>query len=256
MRVPANGSWTVDIPEGMAQVDNGDSWQAYDERLVVYVGALSIADELGGAHPHAEIAAAAADDVPASAEAERLSHDNGLVTGHATVGPAELAYAALDQAIASVSEGGPLIPFLFIERSADRDLQRFTRDTLEEGQAALREAVAQLDDDVTAYAMAYDGYMTFEGKKCDAILSEAAERGAPSGVFFVQRYQPKKGMFGKFKRVGRVGSGGRCNDGCEPISWSLEGKRLARTTIEARGHGVEVGLSVDRQIGLLREVLA
>jgi transposase len=53
-----------------------------------------------------------------------------------------------------------------------------------------------------------------------------------------------------------VGSGGRRNDGCEPISWSLEGKRLARTTIEARGHGVEIGLSVDRQIGLLREVLA
>ena len=53
-----------------------------------------------------------------------------------------------------------------------------------------------------------------------------------------------------------AGSGGRYNDGCEAIRQSLDGKHLARTPIEARGHGVEVGLGVDRQSGLLRDVLA
>ena len=251
MRVPAKGSWTVDIPEGMTRIDNGDSWQAYDERVVVYVSSLSTPDELGGKRARAEIAAVAAAKVPASAELDRLSYDNGVVIGHAAVGPAdsgwrltgsaatdgtlvtciidfahlddrdqvegiwrslycpsealiELAFLALDHAIDSVSEGGSLIPFLFIERSDGRELQRFASGTLEEGQAAMREAVAELDERATAYAMAYDGCMTFEGKKWDAILSEAAEHGAPSGVFFVQRYQPKKGLFGKSKAVGNA----------------------------------------------------
>ena len=249
MRVPAKGSWTVDIPESMTQVDNGDSWQAHGGQIVVYVSSLSIPDGRGGKRPLAEIAAAAADKVPASEEADRLSYDNGVVIGHVSVGPTdggwrltgytaaegtlatcvvdfahledrgraegiwrslyrpsdaltELVFPTLDHAIDSVSGGSPLIPFLFIERSDGRALQRFASDTLQESQAAMREAVAQLDRDVTAYAMAYDGYLTLEGKRCDAILSEAAERGAPSGVCFAQRYQPKKGLFGKFKTVG------------------------------------------------------
>ena len=250
MRVPTKGSWTVDIPEGLTRIDNGDSWQAYDERVVVYVSTLSIADELGGRRTRAEIAVVAANKVPASAEAERLSHDNGVVIGHASVGPAdggwrltgytaadgtlatcvidfvdlddrsqaegiwrslycpssaltELVFLTLDHAIESVSGGGSLVPLLFIERSDGRELRRFASDTLEESQVAMRRAVAELDN-ATAYATAYDGYMNFEGIKWDAVLSEAAERGAPSGVFFAQRYQPKKGLFGKFKAVGNA----------------------------------------------------
>jgi hypothetical protein len=251
MRVPTNGSWTADIPEGLTRIDNGDSWQAHDERIVVYVSSLSIPDQLGGKRPRTEIAAVAADSMSASTEAEYLSYDNGVVVGHAAVGPAEggwrltgntaadgtlatciidfadpddrdrvegiwrslycpsealmqLVYLALDHAIDSVSEGGPLLPFLFIEHPDGRELQRFASATPEENQAAMREMVAQLDGGVTAYAMAYDGYMTFEGRRWDAVLSEAAERGAPSGVFFAQRYQPKKGLFGKFKAAGNA----------------------------------------------------
>jgi hypothetical protein len=251
MRVPAKGSWTVDIPEGMTRIDNGDSWQAYDKQVVIYVSSLSVFDQRGAKRPRAEIAAGAADKVPTSAEVDRLSYDNGVVVGHAALGPAdggwrltgltaadgtlatcvidfvdlddreqvegiwrslycpsealmELVLLALDHAIDSVSEGGPLIPFLFIERSDGRELQRFASDTIEESQAAMREAVAKLDSGAIAYAMAYDGHMTFEGKKWDAILSEAAERCAPSRVCFVQRYQPKKGLFGRFKTMGNV----------------------------------------------------
>jgi hypothetical protein len=249
MRVPTKGSWTVVIPEGMTQVDNGDSWQAHGGQIVVYVSSLSIPDGRGGRRPRAEIAAVAANKVPASEEADRLSSDNGVVIGHASVGPTdggwrltgytaaegtlatcvvdfahledrgrvegiwrslyrpsdalmELAFLTLDHAIDSVSGGGPLVPFLFIERSDGRELHRFASDTLEESQAAMREAVAKIDDGAKAYAMAYDGHITLEGKKWDAILSEAAECGAPSGVFFAQRYQPKKGLFGRFKAVG------------------------------------------------------
>ena len=115
-----------------------------------------------------------------------------------------LVFFTLDHGVESVSEGGPLIPFMVVERPGGRKLRRFVSETLEGSQAAMREAVAGLDDDATAYAMAYDGYFTHEGKKWDAILVEAAERGATSGVFFVQRYQPKKGLFGKFKAVGNA----------------------------------------------------
>ena len=251
MRVPTKGSWTVEVPDGMKQVDNGDSWQAFDDQIVVYVSSMSIPGRHGGTAPRAEIAAVLAKNAPASAQVERLSYDTGLVIGLAEVSPADgawrlngnavvdgtlatcvidfadsthrdrveaiwrslycpsedlfqLVYAALDRAVHSVAEGGPLAPFFIVEGSHGRKLRRFASDTLEEGQAAMREAVAKLGRGVSAYAMAYDGYMTFEGKKWDAILSEAAERGAPAGVFFAQRYQPKKGAFGRFKRVGNA----------------------------------------------------
>ena len=45
MRVRTNGSWTADIPERLTRIDNGDSWQAHDERIVVYVSSLSIPDQ-------------------------------------------------------------------------------------------------------------------------------------------------------------------------------------------------------------------
>jgi hypothetical protein len=115
-----------------------------------------------------------------------------------------LVFFTLDHGVDSVSDGGPLIPFMVVQRPGGRELRRFVSETLEGGQAAMREAVAELDDDATAYAMAYDGYFTHEGKKWDAVLVEAAERGASSGVVYIQRYEPKKGLFGKFKTVGNA----------------------------------------------------
>jgi hypothetical protein len=106
---------------------------------------------------------------------------------------ADLVFLALDHGVESVREGGPLIPFIIFERSGERTLERFVAELLEQGEAHARQALANLPAEVTAYAFAYDGYLTVEGTRTDAIYVEASERGRAAGVRLAQRYTPKEG---------------------------------------------------------------
>jgi hypothetical protein len=65
----------------------------------------------------------------------------------------------------------------------------------------MRRAVANAPPEVCKVAMAYDGYVTLEGTKYDAVFVEAGERGGASGVVFVQRYRPK-GFLRAFSTIG------------------------------------------------------
>ena len=109
---------------------------------------------------------------------------------------ADLVFLALDHGVESVRDsGGPLIPFVIIEQGDKRGIQRFVTDRLEEGPERAREAIVASPPSVTAYALAYDGYITIEGTKYDAILVEASERGRPAGVLMAQRYTIKEQNF-------------------------------------------------------------
>ena len=116
---------------------------------------------------------------------------------------ADLAFAALDHAIDSVRDGGPLIPFVMADGAEGRTLQRFAAVTLEQG---LGEAVvsvrARRDEPGTRHALAYDGYLTVDGSRSDAIYVEAVEPGNDEVMVLAQRYRPKKALR-KFETVGR-----------------------------------------------------
>ena len=55
---------------------------------------------------------------------------------------------------------------------------------------------------VQCYAVAFDGYLTTDGRRVDAAFVEAGERGQAQGMVFAQRYRLKKRL-GKVERVGR-----------------------------------------------------
>jgi hypothetical protein len=125
---------------------------------------------------------------------------------------ADIAFFALDHGIYSIQDGeGPLVPFVISERAdGKRKLDRYVSEAkrgesvgwvLEESVAQARLAVSRLPSDVTAYAIAHDGYVTFEGTKYDAILVEASERGRTGAVIMAQRYVPKTAQQ-SFQRVG------------------------------------------------------
>jgi hypothetical protein len=116
---------------------------------------------------------------------------------------ADIAFFALDHGIYSIQDGAePLIPFVISEQAdSKRKLSRYMADRLEESVAQARLAVSQLPSDVTAYAVAHDGYVTIEGTKYDAILVEASERGRTTAVIMAQRYIPKTAQQ-SFQRVG------------------------------------------------------
>ncbi len=116
----------------------------------------------------------------------------------------DVIFLALDHGIDSVrASGGPLIPFTITEGSK-RELNRFATEQLEEAVAKARAFVEEASSEVIFYAVSHDGFITVEGRKFDSILVEGGERGAPKALIFAQRYEPKKGFFGKFKTIGNA----------------------------------------------------
>jgi len=116
----------------------------------------------------------------------------------------DVVFLALDHGIESVkSSGGPLIPFVITE-GPERKLDRFVLEELEEAVSKAREFVDNAAPEVTFYAIAHDGYLTFGGEKFDAILVEGGERGTSKALLFAQRYEPKKGFFSRFKTIGNA----------------------------------------------------
>jgi hypothetical protein len=72
-----------------------------------------------------------------------------------------------------------------LEGGEGRKLARFAGD-LEQGQQHAREHVRTATDAVRG-AIAYDGYLTLEGDRTDAIFVEADERGRGHALVFAQR---------------------------------------------------------------------
>ena len=116
----------------------------------------------------------------------------------------DLIFLALDHGIESVkSSGCPLTPFV-ISEGPERKLDRFFVEQLQEAVAKAREFVDHAAPEITFYAIAHDGYLTIQGEKFDAILVEGGERGTSKALLFAQRYEPKKGLFSRFKTIGNA----------------------------------------------------
>lgn len=114
----------------------------------------------------------------------------------------DLTSFALDHAVNSVSSGGPLIPFVVVENVQGRRLARFAAATLEEGVAQARNHLATADHgDARRLAVAYDGYLSIDGGRWDAVYIEAQDTGTAQAFVFPQRYKPKARLR-KFRSVG------------------------------------------------------
>jgi hypothetical protein len=100
----------------------------------------------------------------------------------------ELVFTALDHGTGSIEQGGPLVPFVMTE-GEQRQLTRFVADKYGESVARAREHVACPSGSTERWALAYDGIVTLEGVRTDAIFVEAGKRGIYHRVIFAQRYQ-------------------------------------------------------------------
>jgi len=117
----------------------------------------------------------------------------------------EMIFFALDHGVGSVQAGGPLVPFVVThDESAELPvLQRFLSETLETSLVEARRHCATVAADIKYCVLAYDGFVTVDGSKNDAIMVEAFERGTEEAVCFAQRYKPK-GFLRKFSVVGNA----------------------------------------------------
>jgi hypothetical protein len=123
----------------------------------------------------------------------------------------DFAVFALEHATNSVVDsGGPVIPFSMIEELEDegrnKRLTRFVCDTLEEG---VERARVQVRDSggLRRAAVAWDGYLTKDGQRTDAVFVEASEAGSYESVILAQRYIGNEPSL--VHRVGDVALAGR-----------------------------------------------
>jgi hypothetical protein len=106
----------------------------------------------------------------------------------------DLMFQVLDQAVAEIRDAGtPLIPFSISETvTEEKTLKRYIADRLEESVEQGKKAIEASKDTILRYAMAWDGFVTIEGKKWDAIVVEAGDKVSETAIVICQRYQDKE----------------------------------------------------------------
>lgn len=103
----------------------------------------------------------------------------------------DLIYSALEHGVASVAEsGGPLIPFLLVQNGEDIRIHRFDADELVEGIAAAENFARELEAAPEYFVIAFDGYLTVDDRKDDAIYVKGFAGDERDGYVFAQRYIP------------------------------------------------------------------
>lgn len=116
----------------------------------------------------------------------------------------DLMFKGLDHGIESIKTNGkgPLIPFIMTETNGKRNLIRFVTDKLEDG---LSEGLNELkkNKDSEFGIIVYDGYVTIEGQKYDAVIVKGFDRNDNVGYLLGQRYETKK-LLRKFKLIGNA----------------------------------------------------
>ena len=95
------------------------------------------------------------------------------------------------------ASGGPLIPFSMVMVDGGITLARYAGE-LEAAQQHAREQIRG-SQDAQRVALAWDGYLTVEGRRSDAVFVEASERGGDRSVVIALRYE-SVGRFRKHMR--------------------------------------------------------
>jgi hypothetical protein len=97
----------------------------------------------------------------------------------------------------------PLVSFGLVESvSGQRSLKRILASTLEESLNHARSAVTA-DSLASRVGVAWDGYLTAEGARTDAVYVEVSEHEADTSFVFAQRYARKGLLKKKTSLIGR-----------------------------------------------------
>lgn len=109
----------------------------------------------------------------------------------------DLIFDALSDAVQSArAAGSPIVPFLLAQIGDFRRRKPLAVDPADGATQAGRRLASDLPNEVDCVAFAYDGFITTEDGRSDAILVEAHERGMSRSLIFAQRYRPKTFLHG------------------------------------------------------------
>jgi hypothetical protein len=124
-----------------------------------------------------------------------------MEAGTLEAGFSEFVSLTLNHGVGSVEKGGPLIPFVLVASNGGRQIKRFNLDRLDEAVDAAFAFASDAQTESSRVAVAFDGSLTWEGKRTDAIYVEASDGTTSAHVLVAQRYARKR-RFSKLRRLG------------------------------------------------------
>lgn len=105
----------------------------------------------------------------------------------------DFAYIGLDHGINSIADsGGPLIPFVLTQTGSERKLQRFVTEKYEDGPLEAERYLKDLTIKPDKALVAFDGFITIDGQRSDAIIVKCYDKFEDEGLILAQRYTSKK----------------------------------------------------------------
>lgn len=126
----------------------------------------------------------------------------------------DITKQAIQHAMSSIEDAsGPLTPFTMLldethpdPRESKLTLARQFADYLEEALHAAQSSISP-GGVHSMYAIAWDGFVTLDERKWDAILVEVGTSASPEATILAQRYEAKEtGFFNKKRRNVSVGA--------------------------------------------------
>jgi len=103
----------------------------------------------------------------------------------------DLVQKAIDLAIECVDTGEILVPFIITEGSRG-EVATIMADSIDESIALARDRIKGYTDSTSAFAFAYDGFITIDGERTDSIYVEASYGNFDHTFIFAQRYNPRQ----------------------------------------------------------------
>ena len=140
----------------------------------------------------------------------------------AAVSEAHLSLAgfALAHALGSIDGGGTLCTLAIVEREGERELVRYEADSIPESIVLANRDIAARIGSAGRAALVYDGYVTIERVRHDALLVDLVLPGGAAVATLMQPYRPGRfGPVGLLRALGVPVPGGLAVIG-QPISES------------------------------------
>ncbi|WP_039053785.1 hypothetical protein [Sphingobacterium sp. T2] len=105
----------------------------------------------------------------------------------------DFMFNGLDHGVNSISDGGgPLVPFLMTKIGDKKELKRFVTERYEEGIAVAEQTVKDMTPKPDFALIAFDGFITWEEKKYDAIFLKHLTGHKTKDLNFVKDMSPKQ----------------------------------------------------------------
>jgi hypothetical protein len=119
---------------------------------------------------------------------------------------AAVLFFSLDHALACLTDGGSLVPFVVSRTPGKTIIEKFEAQPYERAVDLARASfhrIQTVGDYETLGTLVFDGFVTLKERRFPAIILDFFQSGRPVGFHFAQRYSPKA-LFHGVRSVGNL----------------------------------------------------